>query len=402
MIDFSLTDEQKELAERTSTFVREKIIPFENDPRFGEHGPSEDLRQELVDLARAEGLLTPHVSKEMGGLGIDHRTKAVVFEASGYSMLGPVAMNIAAPDEANLHMLDEIATDAQKERWLRPMTAGQFRSCFNMTEPAPGAGADPSTMLTEAREQADGSFVINGRKWLITGARGAGLGIVMARTFNRDGDDIGASMFLCDWQEKQNCGEVKILRDLETMDSSFTGGHGEIEFRNLTVPAEDVLGEVGKGFKYAQVRLAPARLTHCMRWLGSAVRANDIAVDYACKRTVFSQPLIDHEGAGFQLADNEMDILTTRLAIQHCAWVLDTGGEEGPSSSQTKVIASEAIFRVVDRSMQVLGGLGITHDTMVSRIFRDVRAFRIYDGPNETHRWSLAKRIKRHQRNNNQ
>jgi acyl-CoA dehydrogenase len=152
---------------------------------------------------------------------------------------------------------------------------------------------------------------------------------------------------------------------------------------------------VGEGFRYAQVRLAPARLTHCMRWLGAAKRAHDVAADYARRRTAFGKPLGEHEGIGFMLADNEMDLHTSRLVIWHTAWVLDQGGRGGHESSMAKVICSEAIWRVVDRSVQILGGLGITDDTIVARLFREVRPFRIYDGPSEVHRWSIARRVLR-------
>jgi acyl-CoA dehydrogenase len=388
MIDFALTPEQTALKERTSTLIREKVIGFEDDPRRGAHGPSEELRADLVRLGREAGLLSSHVSKEFGGLELDHRSKAVLFEAAGYSMLGPVALNIAAPDEGNMHLLDEVATPEQKERYLRPLAAGETRSCFCMTEPAPGAGSDPAALATTAR-QVGNSYVINGRKWLITGAHGAAFAIIMARTIDAHGHDIGASMFL--WPMADPA--IRITRTLDTMDSSFTGGHCEVEFQDLKVTPDAVLGELGKGFRYAQVRLAPARLTHCMRWLGAARRAHDIALAYAGKRSVFGQRLIDHGGAGFQLADNEMDIHVARLAIWHTAWVLDQGGRGGTESSMAKVICSEAIYRVVDRSLQVLGGLGMTNDTEVARIFRDVRGFRIYDGPSEVHRWSLARRL---------
>ncbi|MCY1273871.1 Caffeyl-CoA reductase-Etf complex subunit CarC [compost metagenome] len=386
-MDFTLPPELQELRERTRSFVREVVIPYERDARRTAHGPDESLRLELVEHARAAGLLSSHVDKEWGGLGLSHVGKAVVFEQAGYSMLGPVALHIAAPDEGNMHMLQEICSEEQKARWLKPLASGRVRSCFCMTEPSPGAGADPSLLKTTAVKDGD-DFVINGRKWLITGADGAAFAIVMARTFV-DGEDVGATMFVTDLPARG----FEIVRELDSMDSSFSGGHAEIVFDNLRVPARDVLGEIGAGFRYAQVRLVPARLTHCMRWLGAAQRAHDIASDYARKREAFGSRLVAHEGIGFMLADNQIDLHTTRLAIWHTAWLLDQGERGNSESSMTKVFASEAIWRVVDRSLQILGGLGVTRDTEVERIFRDVRAFRIYDGPSEVHRWSLAKKI---------
>jgi acyl-CoA dehydrogenase len=390
VIDFEPTGEQRHLAERVRELVRERVLPMESDPRRGPHGPSEDLRQELVAMGRAAGLLAPHVSREHGGLGIDHRTQAMIFEEAGYSMLGPVAMNIAAPDEANMHMLDRIATPEQKATWLDPLAAGRIRSAFCMTEPAPGAGSDPSALATTARPDGD-AYVIDGHKWMITGFDGARFGIVMARTFDQSGEDIGASMFL----SPLDVDGIEKVRVIDTMDSSFTGGHAEIRFEGLRVPRENVLGEPGQGFRYAQVRLAPARLTHCMRWLGAARRAHDIATAYARGREVFGRRLIDHEGVGFQLADNEIELRQARLAIWHTAWLLDRGERASRESSMAKVWCSEAIYRIVDRAVQVMGGLGLSDDTEVARIFRDVRAFRIYDGPSEVHRWSIARRLGR-------
>jgi len=184
MIEFEPTAEQRALAERIRGFVSGRVMPFETDPRRTAHGPTEALRRELVALAREEGLLSLHVSREYGGLGIDHRTAAIAFEEAGYSMLGPVALNIAAPDEGNMHLLDLVATDAQKHRFLRPLAAGETRSCFCMSEPPPGAGSDPDALSTTAREDGE-TFVIDGRKWMITGFDGAAFGIVMARTRSR-------------------------------------------------------------------------------------------------------------------------------------------------------------------------------------------------------------------------
>ena len=182
-------------------------------------------------------------------------------------------------------------------------------------------------------------------------------------------------------------------RQMNSLDSCFTGGHSQLRFDNLRVPASDVLGELGAGFRYAQVRLAPARLTHCMRWLGAARRAHDIACDYARTRDSFGKPLGEHQGVGFMLADNMMDLHVVRLAVWHCAWVLDQGQRANVDSSMAKVISSEALWRVVDRCVQVLGGRGVTDETVVERIFRDIRPFRIYDGPSEVHRMSLAKKL---------
>jgi acyl-CoA dehydrogenase len=384
-MDFSLSPSQQDLQERTRRFIAEEVIPLENDPRQDHHGPHESLRDELVARAKRHGLLTPHASKEHGGLGLSHVDKAIVFEEAGYSPLGPVAMNIHAPDEGNVHLMEVVATAAQKARWLQPLVDGTVRSCFCMTEPPPGSGSDPSMLQTTAVRDGD-DFIITGTKWFITGATGAGWAIIMARM-----EDGSATMFLADMDQPQ----IVIERQIDAMDRCFTGGHGVVRFDGLRVPATDVLGELGQGFRYAQVRLAPARLTHCMRWLGQARRAHDAASAYAKKRHAFGQPLVEHEGVGFMLADNEMDLHSARLAIWHCAWVLDQGGKGRHESSVAKVLCSEAEWRVVDRSVQIMGAAGVSGESIVSRIFTDMRAFRIYDGPSEVHRWSIAKTIGR-------
>ena len=382
-IDFDLGADLQALQARIRTFIADDIIPLESDPRRTPHGPTEELRRELTTKARAAGLLSPHVSHEYGGLALSHVGRAIAFEEAGYSPLGPLALNVFAPDEGNMHLLEAVATPAQKERWLRPLASAAIRSCFCMTEPPPGAGSDPSMLTTTARRDGD-HFVINGGKWFITGADGAAFTIIMA---NAEGE--GATMFLAD----MNTSGIAVERSMGSLDSCFPGGHGVVRFEDVRVAAADILGEVGKGFQYAQVRLSPARLTHCMRWLGAARRAHDIATDYARRRHAFGKAIGEHEGVGFMLADNEMDLHVARLATLHCAWVLDQGKLARHESSRAKVIVSEATWRVVDRCVQVLGGQGVTDETIVARIFADLRAFRIYDGPSEVHRWSIAKRI---------
>jgi acyl-CoA dehydrogenase len=382
-MNFSLPPEIQAMRDKTRTFIAEQVIPLENDPRQDSHGPHRELRDELIARAKAAGLLTPHASREMGGLGLSHIAKAAVFEEAGYSWLGPTALNIHAPDEGNIHLMEEVATPEQKERWLRPQVEGKTRSCFCMTEPAPGAGADPSMMKTSAVRDGD-QYVINGLKWMITGADGADYAIIMARM-----EDGSATMFLSDMNREG----IRLVRNLDALDSCFSGGHGVVEFKDLRIPATDVLGEIGKGFRYAQVRLAPARLTHCIRWLGQARRAQDIALDYVKRREAFGKPLVEHEGVGFMIADNDMDLMTARLHIWHTAWMLDQGERCNFESSRAKVVCSEAEWRVVDRAVQMLGGMGVTGESAVMRIFTDMRAFRIYDGPSEVHRWSMARKL---------
>lgn len=385
MTEFSRSEREIDLEDRTRRFIREVVIPYESDPRLTPHGSAPELVRELRAKAKAAGLLAPQVAKEWGGHGLDHRETATVLRASGYSLLGPVAMNCMAPDEGNMHLLHKVATPEQKQRFLAPLAAGEIRSAFLMTEPDGGAGSDPDMLATRARRDG-GDWLIDGRKWLITGAVGASFGIVMARTGEQK-----STMFLT----PMDAPGIHIERVLDTLDESIPGGHAVIRLEGLRVPASMVLGEVDEGFRYAQVRLAPARLTHCMRWWGAAQRCHDIAVDYACRRKAFGKPLIEHEGVGFMLARNEVDLRQTQLLIDWTAWTLDNGSRATTESSMAKMQCAETLYTIVDRCVQVLGGLGITGDSTVAQIFREIRPFRIYDGPTEVHLWSLARRLQR-------
>ncbi len=384
-----ISPEAVAIAERVEAFVRESVAPYEHDSRCGAHGPSDDLAIELRDLAKQRGLLVPHIRED--GSHFSHAETALILRKSGLSPLGPIACHVMAPDEGNMYLLGKVGDVMIKERFLAPMIAGEARSAFFMTEPAEdgGAGSDPSLMQTTCK--MDGNhWVINGRKAFITGAEGAKVGIVMAKS-EEPGSEGGACMFLVDLPDPA----IRIERVLDTIDSSMPGGHAVIAIENLRVPADQMLGEAGEGFKYAQIRLAPARLTHCMRWLGVAERAQEIATDYACRRQAFGKQLIDHEGVGFMLAQNKIDLKACGLMIDWCAEVLDTGDLGTTESSMAKTFVAETLFQVADRCVQTMGGTGVTGDTIVEQLFREIRAFRIYDGPTEVHKWSLAKKIKR-------
>ncbi|MEJ6010817.1 acyl-CoA dehydrogenase family protein [Novosphingobium aquae] len=379
-----MTDLALDIASRVEAFVRGTVFGYEQDPRWETHGPSAELVAEMRAAAKAAGVLTPHILP--GGKHLSQRETALVLQASGLSPLGPVAVNTAAPDEGNMLLLGRVATIAQRARYLAPLVAGETRSSFLMTEPASenGAGSDPSLLRTAARRQGD-EWVIDGRKTFVTGIDGASCGIIMART----GEE--ATMFLAPLPNPA----VRIERIIDTIDSTMPGGHAVVTIEDLRLTDADVLGEIGRGFEYAQVRLAPARLSHCMRWLGAAKRAHAIASDYACRRRAFGRLLIDHEGVGFQLADNVIDLRTCEQMIAWCADELDSGKRGSAESSVTKVAVSEALFRIADRCVQVMGATGISDDTVVARIFREIRAFRIYDGPTEVHKFALARRIRR-------
>jgi acyl-CoA dehydrogenase len=374
-----------DLADKVEAFVRETVIPYEADPRRDHHGaPLDELVSEMKEKARAAGVLTPHIRAD--GSHLTQRETAVILIRSGLSPLGPLACNTNAPDEGNMYLIGHKASADQKARFLDPLVKGQGRSAFLMTEPAGwgGAGSDPSMMKTTC--VPDGNhWVVNGRKTFITGYEGAKVGIVMAKA------DEGACMFLIDLPDPA----IRIEEIPNTIDNSMPGSHATLIIEDLRIPADQMLGEAGEGFKYAQVRLSPARLSHCMRWLGCCIRAQEIATDYACRREAFGKVLIDHEGVGFMLAENRILIKQCELMIDWCASVLDTGSLGTVESSMAKVSVSEALMKIADNCVQVMGGLGVTDKTIVEQVFREIRAFRIYDGPTEVHKWSLAKKIKR-------
>ncbi|MFQ6330338.1 acyl-CoA dehydrogenase family protein [Nocardia sp. CWNU-33] len=389
MIDFTIPAELAAERDRVRQFVIDKIVPFERDPRLTSHGPTDELRQELVELARAEKLLTVQAPESLGGRGLTHIEQAVIYEAAGWSTLGPVAMNCAAPDEGNMFLLSKIANPEQVERHLAPAVAGHQRTVFAMTEPD-GAGSDPGQLATTATFDGE-NFTINGRKWLITGADGAKTWIIMAKVAPNPHVPEGPTLFLTDGDQPG----IVIERTMNTMDRNYVGGHGVVRFDNLTLPQSALLGETGQALRYAQLRLAPARLTHCMRWLGAAERAQSIAVDYAKTRTAFGKPIGDHEGVSFMLADNEIALHQCRLTIWHACWLMDQGEKARHESSIAKAFVSEELFKVADRCVQVLGGIGISDETVVEMIFRDMRAFRLYDGPTEVHKYAIGRKVLR-------
>jgi acyl-CoA dehydrogenase len=379
------------IADRVEAFVRTVVVPYERDPRRTAHGPTEELVHELRGRARDAGVMTPHILAD--GSHLTQRDTAHVLKRSGLSPLGPTAVNTMAPDEGNMYLIGKVGTPAHKDRFLKPLLSGEARSAFFMTEPAAdgGAGSDPSMMLTTATREGD-YWRIKGRKAFITGLRGARVGIIMAKSSD------GACMFLVDLPDPA----IRIERILNTIDSSMPGGHAVVTIDDLRVPNDQMLGESGEGFKYAQVRLSPARLSHCMRWHGAVTRAQEIATDYACRRHAFGKQLIEHEGVGFMLADNLIDLKQSELMIDWCADVLDTGVLGTAESAMTKVAVSEALMRCADRCVQVMGGTGVSGDTIVEQVYREIRAFRIYDGPTEVHKWSLAKKIRREHRDRQQ
>jgi acyl-CoA dehydrogenase len=380
--DFTLSPRAVEWRDRIGQFIEDVVIPREQQIFVG--GIDDRVRKELQQEARHAGIWAPQASDEFGGGGFRFDEAAVLLEEAGRSLFGPLALNCAAPDEGNIHLLSVVATAPQKERYLRPLIAGDMRSCFAMSEPAPGAGSDPAALQTTA-VRVPGGWRITGHKHFITGADGADFMIVMVR----GADEPSATMLLVDADTQG----VAVTGHLRTIDATTVGGHCHVRFDDAFVPEDRVLGAIGEGFRYAQVRLSPARLTHCMRWLGAARRAHEIAVQRSVERELFGTRLADHGMAQQLIADNEIDLAAARALLWQTSWLLATGDKGTEASSRCKVFVSEATGRIVDRAVQLCGGLGTSEELVVGRIYADIRAFRIYDGASEVHRMSIAKRV---------
>ncbi len=386
-LEFSLPERVTEWQDRIRDFVEEVVVPREQEA-FAK-GADDDLRRELQAAAKEAVVFAPQAAADLGGGGFSLAESAILLEEAGSSLLGPLALNCHAPDEGNIHMLNVIATPAQREKYLVPLAHGDVRSCFSMTEPPPGAGSDPSSMRTTVRK-VSGGWVISGEKHLITGAEGAAFSIVMAKGGGGEDGSKGATMLLVD---TDNPG-WEVRGHPRTLDSTMPGGHCKIGLNDVFVTDEAVLGEPGRGFAYAQVRLAPARLTHCMRWLGAARRAHLIALHRAVHREMWGSSLADLGMAQAMIADNEIELTVCRaLLLQTCLEVESAEPAAATeASSKAKVFISEAVNRIVDRSVQLAGGMGTTDDLVIGRIYAEIRAFRIYDGATEVHKMSIAKR----------
>ena len=381
-MNFELDPALVDLRDRVATFVRDQVIPAESRQLTPE------LAADLRARARRAGLFGPQLPREYGGLGLGTVAMCVVFEQAGRSFLGPVALHCSAPDEGNMHLLAHHASQEQRERYLRPLVEGTIHSCFAMTEPAPGAGSDPTMMNTRA-VRVDGGWEITGRKWFATGADGAAFAIVLAVTDPDAARHHRATMFLV----PTDTPGYRFVRNVPVMGEHGFGGHGEVDFEDVRVSDTAVVGRVGEGFRLAQVRLGPARLTHCMRWIGIAQRAMEIASAYAKKREAFGRKLAEHQSVQWMLADSEIELHASRLMVLHAAWQHERGSEIRHESSVCKVFVAEAVNRIIDRAVQICGALGVSGDTPLEHFYREARAFRIYDGPSEVHRMVIARTV---------
>jgi acyl-CoA dehydrogenase len=382
----SLPPELADLRRRVRDFVEREIMPLERDPAsFDAH---ENIALPLLDQVRAKvkaaGLWAPQLPKAFGGLGLTTAAMAVLYEEMGRSIFGPVSFNCAAPDDGNMILLAKVARPDQQERWLRPIADGRVRSAFAMTEPAPGAGSDPSAMRTRAERSGD-KWVVTGRKWFITGAGAAQHFILIART--SDDERRGLTAFLYDRDQPG----WSILRRIPIMGPEEHGGHCELQFDGLEIPDENRLMGIGEGLKVTQIRLGTARLTHCMRWLGMARRALEIARPYVEKRMNFGHLLKDHEGVQWLLGEAAMAIEVGRLLTMKAALALDRGSRARPEVSMAKIQVSETLHKSIDTAIQLLGARGYSKDTPLEWMYRYARQARLVDGASEVHKMVVAR-----------
>jgi acyl-CoA dehydrogenase len=386
-IDFTFPEEIRFLIERVRRFCDEVVRPIE-----AEIAEREDDRETLVrgvirmrKAAREQGLWLPHMPGEWGGMGLGHVAMAAVSAEAGKTRFGPFALNCQAPDEGNMHTLLHFGTPEQKERYLRPLCEGKVRSCFAMTEPEV-AGSDPTLIQTRAVPK-DGRWVIHGHKWFISGARGAGFAILIART--EDAPEVpqaGNSAFLVDipspgWE---------VVRDIRTMSGSHN--HCEIRIEGLEVPAENLLGARGQGHRLGQYRLGPARLAHCMRWIGQAETALEMMIERSLRRHAHGSLLAEKQGIQWMIADSTLELYQCKLMVLHAAYRIDRGEEFKSEVSMAKHFVAGALNRIIDRAIQVHGALGYSLDTPLAQMAQQARWARFADGADEVHQWRIAQR----------
>jgi alkylation response protein AidB-like acyl-CoA dehydrogenase len=387
-MDFTISPELEELRQQVTAFMDEYV--YSNEANALEHeGLPVELERELQAKVKERGLWGPNVPREWGGLGLGFVGQGVLNEVIGRSTIAPRVFGSMAPDAGNIELLHLSATPSQKETYLKPLAAGDVRSCFAMTEPEV-AGSDPTGLRTRAVRDG-GDWVIDGHKWFISGAQGSAFSIVMAVTDPDADEHHRASMILVPTATPG----FNIIRSVEVMGSSSVGGHCEIRFENCRVPFENLLGEEGRGFELAQARLGPGRIQHCMRWIGAAQRSFEMMCSYALKRISFGEPLAQKQTVQNWIADSAAEINAARLMTLQAAWKMDRGDDARIEISLIKFFGAKVLNDVVDRAIQVHGALGYSKDTPLESFYRDARAARIYDGPDEVHRMVVARRILR-------
>jgi acyl-CoA dehydrogenase len=387
MVSFELPEPARQEIQGYRAFVEEVAIPLEDEAGFEE---DDAVPPDVLDRARTEarkrGLWAPHMPEAWGGQALSPTALAHVHEELGASPIAPLAVNAMAPDEGNMHALLEFGTDEQRDRYLEPLVDGEARSCFAMTEP--DAGADPYQIATRAEKDGD-EWVLDGDKWFVTGAEGAAFAVVVAVTDPDVHPKEGTTLFLADTDQSG----FQVDRNVPAMGAWSPGGHCELTLDGLRVHEDDVLGPIGQGYRVAQDRLALGRTTHAMRWLGMAQRALDMAAERARERESFGKQLAEHQSIQWMLADSAKELYLARNMTLRVAAKIEAGEDAGHEVSVLKVYAANAAQEILDRAIQVHGALGYSRDTILERFFRDARAGRIYDGPDEVHQWSIAREV---------
>jgi acyl-CoA dehydrogenase len=393
--DFSTEPEFQEKLDWMRKFVKEEVWPLEvietDLAGFGR------LIKPLQDEVKARGLWATHLPPEHGGQGYGQVKLGLMHEIEGSSSLfAPMVFGNQAPDSGNSEILALYGTEQQKQKWLRRLLDGEYRSAFSMTEPPPGAGADPTMLRTTARREGD-EWVINGHKWFTSNAMVADFLIVMAVTEpENDNKYARASMIIV----PKGAPGLNIARNIPNMVSEhepFGFGHSEVFYDNCRVPIENLLGPEGQGFLIAQARLGPGRIHHCMRWLGVGRRAFDMLCEWSLQRETFGGPLARKQTVQNWIADSAAEMQAARLMTLHAAWKID---QDGPTAarkdiSMIKFFGARVLHDVIDRAIQVHGALGFSSDLPLEMMYRAARAARIYDGPDEVHRVTVARQILR-------
>ena len=386
-IDFSFPEDVQHVVARVQEFCKEIVRPAEE--KIEASGESRDvLIAQIIHMrkqAQEWGLWLPHMPEEYGGMGLGHVAMAAVSAEAAKTGFGPFALNAQAPDEGNMHTLHHWATPEQKKKYLQPLCNGHIRSCFAMTEPEV-AGSDPTLIQTRARLEGD-AWVIDGHKWFISGARGAKFAILIARSEeNPELPQAANSAFLVDIPSES----WEVVRDIETM----SGGHNhcEIRIRGLRVPKENILGSRGQGHLLGQYRLGPARLAHCMRWIGQAEKALNMTIERALHRYAHGSLLAEKQGIQWMIADGAMELYQCKLMVLHAAYRIDKGLDFKSEVSMAKHFVANALNRIIDRAIQVHGALGYSTDTPLAKMATQARWARFADGADEVHQWRIAQR----------
>ena len=387
-MDFLLDAKSENFRQRIKDFVEQELMPLERDPAsYDEHeNIAPALLKATQEKAKKEGLWALQMPEDVGGQGLNIVGMAACYEEMNRSIFGPVVFNSAAPDDGNMMVLYKVGTEQQKARWLQPIVDGDVRSSFVMTEPAPGCGSDPSMTQTTATRDGD-NWVIHGHKHYITGAGVASHFILMARTSDDTRKGLTAFLF-----HKDDPG-WEIIRRIPIMGPEEHGGHCELKFDGLVIPDENRLMNVGDGLKVTQIRLGTARLTHCMRWLGLAKRAMEIATAYIAERESFGVKLADREGVQWLLGEAAMDIQVGRLLTMHAAWKLDQGSFAKKEVSMAKVAVADTLHKAVDTAIQLCGARGYSKDTPLEWIYRYARQAKLVDGASEVHKMVFSKNL---------